>query len=145
MLVLRCNTLWPVMGMIWLMLWSASAPAQDTRWDVYNDAGTRAFKLGQYVEAEQQFKAALEAAEKLGPEDIRLAEVLENYAALLRELRPFASRFPWSPAAKMVTRAKRIRRSQAPNRVAHDVDAQVDQGGPGFWLVDENALFGSGP
>ena len=56
--------------------------AQDTAWEKYMKAGEEACQRAQYAEAEKQFLAALQEAEKFGPKDSRLATSLNNLALL---------------------------------------------------------------
>lgn len=46
-----------------------------------------------------------------------VAMSLENYAALLRKMKPLSSRLPWLEAAKMEARAKAIRARHAREKV----------------------------
>ena len=54
----------------------------DTNWETANEAGARLYQKGHYVEAEQQLRAALQEAEKFGPQDSRVAVVLNNLGSL---------------------------------------------------------------
>jgi tetratricopeptide (TPR) repeat protein len=51
-------------------------------WRMHIHLGTAAQKQGHYADAEESFLSALEAAEKFGPEDTRLATTLNDLAAV---------------------------------------------------------------
>ena len=54
----------------------------DTNWETANEAGARLYQKGHCVEAEQQFRKALQEAEKFVPQDSRVAVVLNNLGSL---------------------------------------------------------------
>ncbi len=60
----------------------AQASAQDVPWETYMYRAEMAFKQGDYDDAENSVKAALEKAEQFGPEDPRLSASLNNLAFL---------------------------------------------------------------
>ena len=64
-------------GVLCLALLPAQASAQEERWDALIDAGVTAYERTDYAEAERQFKAALEVAERFGARDARLATSLD--------------------------------------------------------------------
>ena len=65
---------------------------------------------GKYAKAEPLYQRSLTIWEKtLGPEHPNVATSLENYATLLRKLKPIRSLLPWSEASSTETRAKAIR------------------------------------
>ena len=80
MLNLRIN--WAMVGMLCLALGSASYSQSILLWETYTDAGTEAYKRGQYAEAEKLWVAAFKEAERFGPQDPRLATSLNNLAVL---------------------------------------------------------------
>ncbi len=51
----------------------AIASAQQTAWENYLEAGQKAYEQGDYPEAQKMFSAALEEADKSGPDDPRWA------------------------------------------------------------------------
>ncbi len=55
---------------------------QSSNWDKYNNAGRIAYEEGHYDEAEKSWSLGLEEAEKLGPDDSRLATSLHNMATV---------------------------------------------------------------
>ena len=61
------------------LLWGQST---DSAWERYTEAGLDAFQQDNYAEAEKQFKAALQEAEKFGSEDPRLAGTLNLFVWL---------------------------------------------------------------
>ena len=72
----------------------AGAFCQETPWDSYIDEGSKAYSEQDFAEAEKQYLAALNEAEKLGPQDFRLITSLDSLAksryqshALLRRKR----------------------------------------------------------
>ena len=76
------KTRWLVVGVLCVALWTAAASAQQTRWEKLTDAGVKAYQEGRYAEAEKLLSDALKEAEKLGPNDPRLAASLNNLAAI---------------------------------------------------------------
>ena len=61
--------------------------SDENTWDDENVRGAQLYQQGRYAEAEQAFRAALEAAEQLGPNDTRVAVVLNNLASLCHNQR----------------------------------------------------------
>ncbi len=53
-------------------------------WEKLDAAGTAAYEQGRYAEAEKSWSAALQKAEKFGPQDTRLAQSLNDLAVLYR-------------------------------------------------------------
>ena len=70
-LVLACLALWPV-----------HISAQGGLWETYTATGVKAYRQGNYPEAERQFKAAIKEAEGFGLLDLRLARSLSDLALL---------------------------------------------------------------
>lgn len=60
---------------------AAPAAAQEGEWAQYNKDGTKALAERRYKDAEQLLDRSVKAAEKLGKEDLRLAEILTNLSA----------------------------------------------------------------
>src|SRR5262249_9284020 len=58
--------------------------AASNLWQEYEDTGYEAYAHGRYGEAEQQFKAALNAADAFGAEDPRLASSLNSLGQVYR-------------------------------------------------------------
>lgn len=56
--------------------------AQDGLWQGYVDSGQAALREQNYAEAEEQFLAAIDAAERFSPQDPRLGKTLNNLAAV---------------------------------------------------------------
>ena len=68
-----------------------SLPAcQDAGWREYSDAGLEAYSRGEYGEAERLLSAAVDEAERFGPENRLLPRVLVNLAGLYRTLGRYA-------------------------------------------------------
>lgn len=65
-----------------LALWSVHVYAQGGLWDTYTATGVKAYRQGNYPEAERQFKAAIKEAEGFGLLDLRLARSLSDLALL---------------------------------------------------------------
>lgn len=63
-------------------------------WKKFIDAAFAAYSSGRIPEAEVQFKAALEEAEKFGEQDERLALTLNNLAAMYHEQGKFTMAEP---------------------------------------------------
>jgi tetratricopeptide (TPR) repeat protein len=66
---------------LWVFLVS-HVSAQDVSWETYMYRAEKAFRQGDYDDAENSVEAALEKAEQFGPEDPRLAASLNNLAFL---------------------------------------------------------------
>ena len=77
-----------------VLLTISMAACQRTDWERKIDAGTNAFQQGHYAEAEKLWLAALEQAEKFGPQDQRLATSLNNLAVLYRTQGRYAEAEP---------------------------------------------------
>ena len=73
---------WLAVGLLWLVLWPAQAPAQQESWETYMRAGGAVYRRSNYTEAEKQWKAGLDAAEAFGTQDPRFAISLNNLALL---------------------------------------------------------------
>ncbi len=73
---------WLLVGLLCLALLPVQAHAQQTSWEQHMRAGVTAYQQGKYAEAEQHWKAGLEAAEALGTQDPRYATSLNNLALL---------------------------------------------------------------
>jgi tetratricopeptide (TPR) repeat protein len=74
---------WILVTALALASWSGLA-AQETSWEKATKAGDQLSKQGRYLEAEKSYLEALAAAEKSGVSDPRLANSLNNLAALYR-------------------------------------------------------------
>ena len=57
---------------------ASSAAVPEATWKAYKAAGSKAYKQGNYVEAEKQFAVALNMAQEFGPQDPRLGTSLNN-------------------------------------------------------------------
>ena len=77
-----------------LWLWPATALAQVEQWQSHMTAGDKAYRQGNYPEAEKRLVAALEAAEGFGPRDPRLATTLNNLAEIHRAQGKYAEAEP---------------------------------------------------
>src|SRR5438552_18578913 len=60
------------------------AIAQATPWQMHISVGEQAYREGRYSDAEKAFAAALKEAERLGPDNPRLATSLNNLAVLYK-------------------------------------------------------------
>ena len=69
-------------GVLCLVLGSSEAIGQSEQWQDHNDAGTEAYRRGNYVEAEKQLVTALTIAEGIGTENPEVATSLSNLALL---------------------------------------------------------------
>lgn len=78
---------------------------QDAGWREYSNAGLEAYSRGDYGEAERLLSAAVDEAERFGPEDRRLPRVLINLAGLYRTLGRYADAEPVYERALAVTEA----------------------------------------
>ena len=79
-----------LVGVLFLVLASTQASAQDTLWERYYTAGRKAYRQGRNAEAEKQLLAALQEAEKFVPEDSRLVRNLNSLATLYIKLGNYA-------------------------------------------------------
>ena len=64
---------WLLAEVLCLTFGLALASAQQTAWEKYIEAGQQAYEQGDYPEAQKIFSAALEEADKFGPDDPRVA------------------------------------------------------------------------
>ena len=78
----RCCTAALAAALFCLVTGAASAEAQNSLWETYNDSGEQAFEAGEYAKAQKLFESALKEAEGFGPSDPRLATSLNNLALL---------------------------------------------------------------
>src|SRR5438445_29956 len=69
-----------------LLCWCGDSYSQNVFWKKYNGDGIRAFRDAHYIEAETQFRAAIEEAQKLGDDNLRLAESTNNLCLLYHAL-----------------------------------------------------------
>jgi serine/threonine protein kinase/tetratricopeptide (TPR) repeat protein len=79
------------------------AQAQDEAWSEAFEAGQKAFKTGNYRAAETSFQEALSEAERLGPNNSRLARTLRGLGAALANLARF------SEAEEILRRSLKLR------------------------------------
>lgn len=89
----KSHSLWLV-GTLGLALWSSATFGQGVPWDTYMEAGEQAYRQGRYAEAEKALRAALNEAERFGPQDPRLAASFNNLAALYRAQGKYAEAEP---------------------------------------------------
>lgn len=93
----------------------------------------------QYAQAAPLYERALRLREQsLGEAHPQVADVLEAYANLLHQQHPWRSGFPWSAAAKMAARAKRIRRQE---RGTEKRPVEPESTEQWRWPQDEEELF----
>ena len=72
-LITTNRKIWILAGLLCLALVTvAYVFLEDEQWKDYNDAGFKAYRQGRYAEAEVQWEAALEEAERFGSDDPRL-------------------------------------------------------------------------
>ncbi len=83
-----------LVGVMCLVFVSTQGCAQGHRWETYVDAASEAYQQGNYAEAEKQLSAALQEAEKFGPEDPRLSATLNNLAWLYDDQGKYAEAEP---------------------------------------------------
>lgn len=76
------QVLWGGLVILCSFSWACSSGG---RWQVLNNAGSRAAEQGDTLEAEKEFTAALREAEKFGEYDLRLATSLNNPATLYQD------------------------------------------------------------
>ena len=77
----KAKTGWLLVGVLCL---ASFAMAQETAWEKNMKASLQAYQRGQYGEAEKQARAAVQEAEKFGPQDLRLAASLHFQAVVKR-------------------------------------------------------------
>src|SRR5262245_41792415 len=77
------NKRWLLVTALALTSWPGLA-AQETPWEKATKAGDQLTMQGRYLEAEKSYLEALAEAEKSGVQDPRLANSLNNLAALYR-------------------------------------------------------------
>ena len=108
---------WFTAALVSLAVWiftSELALAQTADWARYTDAGIAATEEHRYAEAEKQFKAAIEEAEKFGPGDTRLATSLSYLAEV------YVVQQKYAEAEPLYQRALEIR-EKAKGPEHHDV------------------------
>ena len=76
-----------------VVLVSTQACAQ-SRWETNTAAGYEAYEQGDYAEAEKAWSAALQEAEKFGPEDPRMPTSLNNLATVYQAQGKYAEAEP---------------------------------------------------
>ncbi len=112
-----------------LALGSAPALAQDT-WEERMEGGWTAHQNGDYVEAETQFRAAVEQAERFADEDPRRANSLNGLALLYYAQGRYADALNCQGQASLSTECRRLLDTY--NQVADgDGDGQADVPLPG--------------
>ena len=89
---------WKSVGLLWLLSWG-HALAQAKDWENIVRSGDELRRSGRYVEAEQNYRAAVQAAEKFGDQDPRLARSLNNLAVIHKELGRYAEAVPLAQRA----------------------------------------------
>jgi tetratricopeptide (TPR) repeat protein len=65
-----------------LTLWPANSHGQGTLWNTWRQGGLQALHEGRLADAERLLTAALEQAEKYGPEDLRVADAANDLAVV---------------------------------------------------------------
>jgi len=88
------RTRFSLLGVLGRLLGFAPACTQGNPRERYTQAGAEAYQQGNYAEAEKQCLAALQEAEEFGPEDPRLATILNNLALVYREQGKYAEAEP---------------------------------------------------
>ena len=87
----KAKTGWLLLGILSL---ASFAVADDTAWAKYSEAGRKAYRSGQYAEAEKLLLVALKEAEKFGELDGRLIYSLNDLAELYRAQGKYAEAEP---------------------------------------------------
>ncbi len=87
----KAKTSWLLLGILCL---ASFAVAQDTLWQTYMQATSRAYAHGQYPAAEKWLLAALREAEKFGEQDPRLARTLNALGEVYRTQGKYAEAEP---------------------------------------------------
>ena len=90
--MMRFHLLIPLLISIWL--WLGTAIADEASWRKYSQAGSAAYRQGNYAEAVKQFGAALKEAKRFGEDDTRLATSLNNLALLYEAQGKYAKAEP---------------------------------------------------
>ncbi len=88
----KAKTGWLLLGILCL---ASFAVADDTAWAKYSEAGGKAYRSGQYAEAEKLLLVALKEAEKFGELDGRLIYSLNDLAELYRAQGKYAEAEPF--------------------------------------------------
>ena len=83
-----------ILVLLVLVLWQANTPDLQETWERNYQVGIAAYRQGNYNEAVKQTKAALEAAEAFGPDDLRLANTLNILASLYHAQGKYAEAEP---------------------------------------------------
>ena len=69
---------------------ASSAAVPEATWKAYKAAGSKAYKQGNYIEAEKQFSVALKMAQGFRPQDPRLGTSLNNLGLTYKTRGQFA-------------------------------------------------------
>jgi len=81
--MLRLATMWTVSVVIVIGLaWPGPAQGQETLWNAWRQGGLQALQDGRLADAERLLSAALEQAEKFGPDDLRVADAANDLAVV---------------------------------------------------------------
>ena len=124
------NTRWLLVVLLHLALVSAPACTLDTTWAERIERGQSAYQYGDYVEAETQFRAAVEQAETFADEDPRRANSLNGLALLYYAQGRYADALNCQGQASLSTECRRLLDTY--NQVADgDGDGQADVPLPG--------------
>ncbi|MBX9770151.1 MAG: tetratricopeptide repeat protein, partial [Candidatus Obscuribacterales bacterium] len=73
---------WSTVGLCGALIFTSVASARGSDWQSSFELGRRAFADGRYMQAEEEFRSALESAESFGKSDPRLSETLTALAEL---------------------------------------------------------------
>jgi tetratricopeptide (TPR) repeat protein len=74
--------MWLALTVAMAVLSGGAAQAQETLWSTWRNGGLQALQEGRLADAERLLIAALEQAEKFGPEDLRVADAANDLAVV---------------------------------------------------------------
>ncbi len=110
----------------------------DIVWKNYTDLGCAAFEQGQFELAEKMFEGALEEAQKLSPEDTRLASSFNNLALVYQKQgQPRKAAPLYKRALAVFERARGVSRKHLASTLDNLAELYFNQGD----LVKARALY----
>jgi hypothetical protein len=83
---MACRLIASMLAVISVIMIPSTAVSQDEVWREHANAGRQAHDEGDFAEAERLLRLALSEVERLGKDDVRTADVLDDLARLLTDL-----------------------------------------------------------
>ena len=83
-MMVDCKTRCLLLAILWVVLVSLQASAQETLWEKQIAIAVKAYQEGRFADAEKSLQAPLKEAERFGPQDPRLATILNILGEIYR-------------------------------------------------------------